>query len=288
MKISIVIPAYNEEHYLGKCLDSIVKEIAERDDAEVIVVDNDSRDGTALLAARYPRVKLLHEERRGANAARKRGFEEARGELLAFPDADTMMPPGWVARAEREFDNDPALACISGPFIYYDLPKYIRVLVRIFYALGYLFYLAGKLFFNMSTIIQGGNYMVRRSALAAIGGQDANISFYGDDTDLAIRLSKVGNVKFSFAMPIFASGRRLAKEGSWMMGVRYALNNFWMTLFRRPWTMSSTEVRFHHGKTVYRPDNRRREIFIASAFVFFVFAVLAAIAWIAYYLRVHS
>ena len=60
--------------------------------------------------------------------------------------------------------------------------------------------------------MQGGNFVVRRDALQKIGGYDTNISFYGEDTDVARRLSKVGHVKFTFDLPALSSGRRLAKE----------------------------------------------------------------------------
>lgn len=290
IKISFVVPAYNEEYYIGRCLDAVFREIINRTDVEIIVVDNNSTDGTAAVvkryAARYKGVRLIRETRRGANAARKRGFEEAKGGLLAFPDADTMVPAGWLAGAEAEFAKDPSLVCVSGPFIYYDLPKRFRIMTRVFYGIGYLLYLFGRTFFKTSPIIQGGNYVVRRSALAAVGGHDADISFYGDDTDLAIKLSKVGKVKFSFKMKILASGRRLAKEGVWMMGFRYALNNFWMTFFRRPWTMASNEVRFKGGQTVYAPVRRGREILIALTFAAFWLAVLAVLGYLIYHLFV--
>lgn len=284
IKLSFVIPAYNEEDYVGKCIESIIRETAGRTDVEIIVVDNNSNDGTEAVAKKYPGGQVVREMRRGANAARKRGFDESRGDLVAFPDADVIMPTGWVAKAEQEFAHDKKLACISGPFIYYDLPRRVRALVRIFYILSYMTSFAGRIFLRKSTVIQGGNYIVRRSALQAIGGLDPSITFYGDDTDLALRLSKVGTVKFSFAMPILTSGRRLAKEGVWMMGLRYTLNNFWMILFHRPWTMSSEEIRFAKGVTTYKPRDRWREVLIASAFVLGVLIFLLVIIVIIYWL----
>jgi len=281
-KLSFVIPAYNEEDYVGKCIESILRETKSRNDIEIIVVDNNSNDHTGEVAKKYPGVIVVRETRRGANAARKRGFEESHGELVAFPDADTIMLPGWVAYAEAQFAQDKNLACVSGPFIYYDLPIRIRILVRTFYILSYAIYLFGKTFFRTATTIQGGNYMVRRTALQAIGDEYASISFYGDDTYLALRLSKVGAVKFSFKMPILTSGRRLAKEGPWMMGLRYALNNFWIILFHRPWTMSSREIRFAGGETVYQPEKRWREVLIAGLFAIAALVVLVAIVFLVY------
>ena len=285
IKVSFVIPAYNEEDYIGHCLDAVFRNINGRKDIEVIVVDNNSTDRTTEVAARYKGVRLLHEMRPGANAARRRGFDEAKGDLVALPDADTMPPQGWLSGAEAEFAKDPKLVCVSGPFTYYDLPKFFRFMTRIFYGGGFVLYLIGSLF-RKTTIIQGGNYVARRDAIAKVNGLDPSISFYGDDTDLALKLNKVGKLKFSLKMKTLASGRRLAEEGAWMMGLRYALNYFWMVVARRPWTKSSMPVRFKNGETVYSPDRRLREVAIATLFFAVCAAVLAAIAYLIYHLLV--
>src|SRR5579864_1060314 len=195
MKISFIVPAYNEEHYIGKCLDAIMKEIGNRSDIEVIVVDNNSTDRTAEVIARYPKVKLLNAKVRGANQARETGFRASKGELVAFPDADTELTSGWVTRAESEFAKNPNLVCLSGPFIYFDLPKGILFLVRLFYFIAYAVYAINRFVLQKTSVVQGGNYIARRSALIAIGGHNTALSFYGDDADLALRLSKVGEVK---------------------------------------------------------------------------------------------
>src|SRR5258708_27764562 len=102
MKISFVIPAYNEEGYIQKCLDAIIRETKGRDDMEIIVVDNNSTDRTSEIVSEYPGVRLIHEARRGANRTRETGFQTSRGELVAFVDADTEMPHGWVAQWGKE------------------------------------------------------------------------------------------------------------------------------------------------------------------------------------------
>ncbi len=272
--ISFVIPAYNEEHYLGGCLDAILREAKGRTGVEIIVVDNNSNDGTAAVAKARPGVTLLREPRRGANRTRQTGFEAAHGELIAFLDADTIMPPGWIDRVERAFAKDPNLVCLSGPFIYYDLPMRIRALSRTFYLIAYVIYLAERAILKKTTIVQGGNYAVRAEAFRKIGGQNVDLTFYGDDTDNAVRLSKVGFVKFDLSLTMPTSGRRLAKEGVFVMGLRYTINNIWIIFFHRPYTEVSTEVRFGKEGTVYRPTHRVKDWFIGIG----AFIILAAIA----------
>jgi glycosyltransferase involved in cell wall biosynthesis len=280
MKISFVIPAYNEESYIRTCLNGIIHEIGGCDGYEIIVADNNSTDKTCdIVAKEYPAVKLIHEPRRGANSAREAGFVASSGDLVAFLDADTELLSGWIDRAERAFAKDPHLVCISGPFIYYDLSPAIRALVQLFYRVSYIVYVVNNFILRKTSIIQGGTEIVRRDALQKIGGHDVSITFYGDDADLARRLSKVGEVRFSFDFAMRSSGRRLAKEGTFTMGLRYALNYFWITFFNKPFTMTSTEVRFADQKTTYQPESRIKEWAIALGTIIVIFAIIEGLIY---------
>jgi glycosyltransferase involved in cell wall biosynthesis len=292
MRVSFIIPAYNEENYIAHCLDAIAREIERAtkangnattgasNDYEIIVVDNNSSDGTDSIVARYPNVTLLHEPRRGANRARETGFEASHGDLVAFLDADTEILPGWLARVEQEFATEKDLVCLSGPFIYYDLPRVTQFLVKLFYGLSYVVYVVNDFILRKTSVIQGGTEVVRRDALAKIGGHNVALTFYGDDADLARRLSKVGKVRFSFDFAVRSSGRRLAKEGTFTMGLRYGLNYFWITLFNRPFTMKSIEVRFPDGKSgVCEPENKVKEFAIAAGAATCLVLLAAAIAY---------
>ncbi|HUC01294.1 MAG TPA: glycosyltransferase family A protein [Candidatus Paceibacterota bacterium] len=279
-KISFIVPAYNEENYIGHCLDAIIAEIGGRDGYEIIVVDNNSSDRTCdIVARKYPSVTLLHEPRRGANSARETGFLASTGSLVAFLDADTELGRGWIDRAERAFAKDPHLVCLSGPFIYYDLPGPVRVLVTIFYGISYIVYVVNNFIFRNTSVIQGGTEIVRRDALAKIGGHDVTLTFYGDDADLARRLSRVGEVRFSYTFAMRSSGRRLAKEGAFTTGLRYAMNYFWITLFNRPFTTTSTEVRLAPGQPIYRPESRTKEWAIALLVVAAFFGIVEALIY---------
>jgi glycosyltransferase involved in cell wall biosynthesis len=280
MNISFVIPAYNEESYIRRCLDAIIREVGGRDGYEIIVVDNNSNDRTCeIVAHEYPSVALIHEPRRGANRAREAGFAASKGALVAFLDADTELSHGWIDRALRAFSADKDLVCLSGPFIYYDLPFAAQALVQFFYAGTYLVYLVNNFILRDTSMIQGGTEIVRRDALTKIGGHNVDLTFYGDDADLARRLSKVGKVRWSFSFAMRSSGRRLAKEGTFTMGWRYAMNYFWITLFHKPFTMTSTEVRFVDQKTMYRPENRKKEWAIALGTIVIAFVIIEGLIY---------
>jgi hypothetical protein len=76
-----------------------------------------------------------------------------------------------------------------------------------------------------------------------IGGYDTTIEFYGEDTDIAKRIFKVGEVKWTFDLPMYTSGRRLRKEGIITMGLKYAINYLWPIIFGRPFTTKYKDIR---------------------------------------------
>jgi hypothetical protein len=76
-----------------------------------------------------------------------------------------------------------------------------------------------------------------------LGNPDLRFSFYGEDTDMANRLSKVGTVKFTFRLPAESSGRRLVGEGVFTIGLRYTMNFFWATFRKKPFTEDWQDIR---------------------------------------------
>ncbi|MFA5864339.1 MAG: glycosyltransferase family 2 protein [Phycisphaerae bacterium] len=244
MKLSFAIPAYNEEDHIGLCLASILKETRNKPyGVQIVVVNNASTDRTAHIARSFAGVTVIDEPTKGLVRARQAGFKGSTGDIIANIDADTILTPGWLDTVFREFSSDEKLVALSGPFIYHDLSTSIGLLVRVFYCLGFCCYLINRYVLRVGSMLQGGNFIVRRSALVKIGGYSEDFDFYGEDTDVACRLHAVGKVKFTFKLPIYTSGRRLQKEGLWQMGLKYSLNFFWTTFFRKPFTRYSIDIR---------------------------------------------
>ncbi len=245
MRLSFVIPAYNEEKTLPLCLQSVLNEVARNEGiaCEIIVVNNASTDKTPEVARKYGGVKVVNEPRKGLTRARQAGFVKSRGELIANVDADVVLPEGWLKKVVDEFSENRELICLSGPHHYYDAPVFTRALTRAFYGFGFLIYLINKHVLRIGSMVQGGNFIVRRSALEKIGGFDTSIEFYGEDTDIARRLNGVGDVKFSFSLPIYASGRRLMEEGVVKTGARYAANFLSVSYFKKSLTKEHSDLR---------------------------------------------
>jgi glycosyltransferase involved in cell wall biosynthesis len=247
--VSFVVPAYNEEALIASCLSAIQAEI-ERTGcrAEIIVVNNGSTDATRQIAASIPEIIIVDEPQRGLVQARRAGCLAASGRLIANIDADTVLTEGWLRTALHEFERTPNLAALSGPFIHYDLPRSAQWVAGVFYCIAFVVYLLMRFVFRAGSMMQGGNFIVSKSALDAAGGFNPDFRFYGEDTELARRLSKVGAVKFSFALPAFSSGRRFAAEGLFRVGFRYATNYLWTIFFKHPY--SPTWLDFRHATGV--------------------------------------
>lgn len=244
MVLSFVIPAFNEEAYLADCIESILEQTRGLEETtEIIVVNNASSDRTREVALRYRRVRVVDEPRKGLTFARQAGFLASSGTLIANVDADSRLTPGWVDRVLRAFEARPDLASISGPFVYYDLTGRQRFFVHVFYLVAWMTYAANRYILRVGSMVQGGNFVVSRAALERIGGFNLGISFYGEDTDIARRLNEVGDVLFTFDLKMFSSARRLKHEGMLTMAVRYSINYFWTTFFKRPYTNHHTDIR---------------------------------------------
>jgi glycosyltransferase involved in cell wall biosynthesis len=262
--VSFVVPAYNEEALLASCLVAIEAEIARTQcRAEIIVVNNGSTDGTRQIAASIPGVIVIDEPQRGLVQARRAGCRAARGKLIANIDADTILSEGWLCTALQEFERTPDLAALSGPFIHYDLPRSAQWVAAAFYRLGFVACLLMRFVMRTGSMMQGGNFILSRSALDMAGGFNPDFHFYGEDTELAHRLSRVGAVKFSFALPAFSSGRRFAAEGLFRVGLRYATNYLWTVFFGHPYSPTWLDFRHPAGPngcttpapaTVLRPE----------------------------------
>jgi glycosyltransferase involved in cell wall biosynthesis len=249
MRLSFVVPAYNEEAYLPACLESILGQI-DPGTCEIIVVNNASTDRTREVALRYPGITVVDEPRKGLTFARQAGFAASTGALIANVDADSRLTTGWVAKvlatfaeAEASAASHRMLAAFSGPLVYYDLTPRQRVLVHVFYMTAWTTYAINRYILRVGSMVQGGNFVVNRAAVEAIGGFNTAISFYGEDTDIARRLNDVGEVRFTFDLKMSSSARRLKSEGLLTMAARYSINYLWTTFFKRPFTDTYVDIR---------------------------------------------
>ncbi|MBN8808070.1 MAG: glycosyltransferase [Sphingomonas sp.] len=234
--ISLIIPAFNEEDYLPACLDAVMANVAGKA-MEIIVVDNNSTDGTKAVVERYPAVTYVFEAEKGITRARQRGFLTATGDILAYVDADTHPPAGWIEQIWEEFGKRSDLACLSGPYSFYDLSGLRN-------AISSGWFVAARPIYNMTgAMMVGGNFAIPRDVLERMGGFDRTIEFYGEDVDIAKRAKQQGKVLFCprFVMP--TSGRRMKKQGFLKIASIYFVNYFSIMLRGKPATKGYKDIR---------------------------------------------
>ncbi len=111
MKVSIVIPTYNEEKTIGECLDSLSRQSFR--DFEIIIVDDGSTDRTmsvlSELKIKNLKFKILKQDHKGAGTARNLGVKHAVGDILVFVDVDMTFAPDFIEKLIEPISGDPTL-----------------------------------------------------------------------------------------------------------------------------------------------------------------------------------
>jgi cellulose synthase/poly-beta-1,6-N-acetylglucosamine synthase-like glycosyltransferase len=191
-KVSVIVPVKNGAAYIQGLIDSLMDVDYEKDKLEVVVVDGNSTDNTRKIVSQYP-VKLLLEERPGLNAARNTGIKHSSGEIIAFTDADCIVPKNWIRNIVNCFRN-PEVGCVGGNVLrYYDnfLSYYadesILPVMRVFKKREMLNYVKPPEGFPA-----GCNMAIRRETLEKAGFFDERIRYGYDEDELAERICKAG------------------------------------------------------------------------------------------------
>jgi GT2 family glycosyltransferase len=135
------------------------------------------------------------------------------------------------------FATDPTLVLVSGPYRFYDAS------LRHQYLSAFYWRAAAILARVTGVMAVGGNMVIRKDALHSIGGFDTRLTFYGDDTDIARRLRRVGRTVFRTNLWLFSSARRLKKHGLLISGFLYVINYFSELIFHRPATKTHENIR---------------------------------------------
>lgn len=247
MKISVVIPAHNEEKYISKCLESLINQ--DYQDFEIIVCLNVCTDGTERVVREFwndsrkavknnalsgvtpgndnSPVKIIKENQKGVTFARQTGTKAAAGKIVASADADTQYPKDWLAKIASSFQKNPEIIGLYGPVYLYDGPILIRLLGKIFY-LPFLY--LSKLFGHDNPA--GMNFSFKKEIFDKVGGYDINLKS-AEDVELGRRLKKYGKLKIDPILKVYSSARRF-KKGTLKFFTHHIKNYFRFFIFKKP------------------------------------------------------
>ncbi len=208
MKVSVVIPAYNEEQRLPETLERITKALSVVAlPSEITVVDNDSQDGTKRVAESFG-AKVIPEKEHNIARVRNTGARNSTGDVLIFIDADTLVPETLFQKIATVMGDEK---CFGGA-VAVEYEDFQRKWMKIYLA-GWKFW--GE-FFNMA---QGAAQFCRTSVFEELRGYDQTI-FMGEDIEFYWRLAKYakrrGSYLHFFEHPtVRTSARRFDKMSLW-------------------------------------------------------------------------
>lgn len=196
-RASIIIVAYNSARYLRACLDSVQADMGPDD--ELIVVDNGSGDGGAdLVAAEYPRARLLREANIGYAGGNNRGAAIARGRLLVFLNPDTVAEPGTIDALLEPLEREPQVGLSTARVVHMDRPEVINTCGNTMHYTG-LTYCRGagqprEVFAQAGEVdaISGAACAISSELFDRLGGFDERFFMYVEDTDLSWRARLAG------------------------------------------------------------------------------------------------
>lgn len=188
VRLSIIVPAYNNPHDLRECLAAVVAESGPG--TEVLVVDDASTDETPTVAAEFADRVLRLSSNAGPAAARNHGASHARGDVLFFVDADVVIARGAVERIRRLFADRPDVAAVFGS--YDEVPRAAGLVSRYRNLLHHFVHQNGQ---GEASTFWAGCGAIRRDVFHEVGGFDGQRFRCPsiEDIELGHRLRRAGH-----------------------------------------------------------------------------------------------
>ncbi len=238
MKLSVVVPAYNEEKLIGNCLRSILNQTIDHKEYEIIFVDNNSTDNTSRIAKNLGVTPVMYKDKKSAIWAKQFGAKRAKGEIIVITDADAIVSKDWLENILRLFE-DKKLMCVGGTVLATGNNKFSIGVLKFFDYFARGFQVVGVPF------IWGTNMAVRRSAFAKIGGFNTNLRT-SDDWEFVMRIQKEFGLRsalYTNKLKVKASPRKQDNMGQLLPYVAIGIINF-LSIFvlRKSYTFGKQTV----------------------------------------------
>lgn len=236
--ISVIIPVYNEEKYIERCLKSLENQTVPRNEFEVILVDGHSKDRTVEIAKKYV-DKVIQQKSEGIGCARNDGAKVSKGEIIATTDADSIPFKNWIEVIQKNF-RDKKIVCLYGlqePIdiaekfkkMLKNVPKTkIKIRIKLAELKSKIFCLQDKMRIKLAEnfgcyLICGANVAFDKKSFEKIGGFD-NLPIL-DDYEIGLRLKPLGKIVLDTHMRIGCSIRRLEKKGALKTSILFTISH---------------------------------------------------------------
>ena len=186
--VSVIVPVYNDAARLRLCLSALARQSYPRDAYEVIVVDNGSDDDLHVALSAHPDCLLEREDRVGSYAARNKGIDVSKGEILAFTDSDCVPDGNWLRAGVDELLAAPECGAVGGPIEMF--PPTERRLTA-FDRHDLVWGMPQRIYIERFGLSATANLFARREAFARVGPFEANFRSAGD-CEWCFRLTSAG------------------------------------------------------------------------------------------------
>ncbi len=198
--VSVVILNWNGKQHLLRCLTSLAK--ATYRPVEIIVVDNNSTDGSAdVVRTRFPNVRVIQEkENRGYSGGNNDGIAKSRGKYIFILNNDTEVERGFLEPLVAILESDPSVGCVQPKLVYGDRRRLLNAVGSYLTSTGFLYHYgyrkdASLPQYNRRLTIysaKGAAMLLPKSALDRVGTFDEDFFIYFEETDLCHRLWLAG------------------------------------------------------------------------------------------------
>lgn len=189
-RVSIIVPTFNSEKTIERCIDSLFKIDYPKDKLEIIVIDNSSKDRTSSILKKYKNIIYLAEKRQSAARARNRGIAHSKGEIIAFTDSDCVVDRNWVKELMKPFKNRDTV-CVAGLTVFKGQSTVINKAAEKRGLGAYVRWMdQGERGLSWAPTC---NLAVKRDVLEKVGGfTEAFRGAAGEDIDLCWKIGKLG------------------------------------------------------------------------------------------------
>jgi glycosyltransferase involved in cell wall biosynthesis len=190
--VSVVVPFYNEEQYLDRCIQALLAQDYAPDRYEIILVDDGSVDASDEIARRrldtqrgqLPRMTYVRLRHGGLSAARNAGLTLAQGEIIAYIDGDALAAPGWLTGLVVAFEDDPCVGIVGGKvnILNGDVP-----FAQFVHWIHYYWPDCAR---GERILVIGTNMAFRRTVFEQVGGFLNNFWQRGDETAFLLKAER--------------------------------------------------------------------------------------------------
>ncbi len=209
MKISVLIIAHNEQKYIAKCIESVLRQSRKAD--EIVLVAHNTEDRTIEIAQRYPFVRIIpYNGPNGQPYARIKGFNEVSGDYIACIDGDAYAHKDWIKNLITPLYKNSDISIVGGRLIM-DRNWFWRI------AMIYQFFMRRKFLKSpLSQFASGGNWACRLEDYKKVGGiepiielkEKLGLNFWAEDFYISQALRQIGKLHIVLNAVVYTNMNR--------------------------------------------------------------------------------